>query len=210
MTGTQTKIREGTSSTALSRDGATISYVSMGAGPSVLIIPGALSDGVWLHCVRIRPKSRNSPSILWSGVAEGSAARQGVKYGIEKEVDDVLALQRETGASFLVGHSFGGLVALEAARRNPELHKIAVYEPGVSINGSIPMSWMRGYELKLTQRRYERCLRRVLAGYWAGSCQKSSRMVDETAPAALLSRKERHVMLGLLGENLREHGDRPS
>ena len=66
----------------------------------------------------------------------------------------MLALQHETGASFLVGHSFGGLVALEAARRNPALHKIAVYEPGVSINGSIPMSWIHGYKSKLSQKRY--------------------------------------------------------
>jgi predicted alpha/beta superfamily hydrolase len=47
----------------------------------------------------------------------------------------VLALQAATGASFLVGHSYGGLIALEVARNNKDFNKIAVYEPGVSIDG---------------------------------------------------------------------------
>ena len=47
-----------------------------------------------------------------------------------KSDEDVLALLQKTGASLLVGHSFGGLVALEVARNNPSLTKVAVYEPG--------------------------------------------------------------------------------
>jgi pimeloyl-ACP methyl ester carboxylesterase len=70
-----------------------------------------------------------------------------------KECEDVLALQAATGASFLVGHSYGGLVALEVARNNKAFNKIAVYEPGVSIDGSMPTGWMPGYEKKLAEKR---------------------------------------------------------
>src|SRR5258708_20031582 len=70
-----------------------------------------------------------------------------------KECEDVLALLQKTGASLLVGHSFGGLVALEVARNNPSLTKVAVYEPGVSLDGSIPMDWMPGYEKKLAEKK---------------------------------------------------------
>ena len=45
-------------------------------------------------------------------------------------------------------------MALEAARNNPSLTKIAVYEPGVSIDGSIPMGWMPGYRKKLAEQKH--------------------------------------------------------
>ena len=48
----------------------------------------------------------------------GESGPQGDDYSIVKECEDVLALQTETGAAFLVGHSYGGLVALEVARNN--------------------------------------------------------------------------------------------
>ena len=42
----------------------------------------------------------------------GESGPQGEDYSIVKECEDVLALQAKTGASLLVGHSYGGLVAL--------------------------------------------------------------------------------------------------
>jgi predicted alpha/beta superfamily hydrolase len=66
----------------------------------------------------------------------------------------VLALRAETGASLLVGHSYGGLVALEVARNNNAFTKIAVYEPGVSIDGSMPTDWMPRYEKKLAEKKH--------------------------------------------------------
>src|SRR5204862_8054293 len=117
----------------LAQDGASISYLSIGSGPSVLVIPGALSmaadyaafasalaEHFTVHIIERRGRGKSSP--------------QGDDYSILKEREDVLALQQETGASLLVGHSFGGLVTLEVARNNPLFTKVAVYEPGVSID----------------------------------------------------------------------------
>jgi pimeloyl-ACP methyl ester carboxylesterase len=53
----------------------------------------------------------------------------------------------------LVGHSYGGLMALEVARNNDAFTKIAVYEPGVSIDGSMPIDWMPRYEKKLAENK---------------------------------------------------------
>jgi len=83
----------------------------------------------------------------------GDSGAQGSDYSIVKECEDVLALRADTGASLLVGHSYGGLIALEVARQNDAFTKIAVYEPGVSINGSMPTAWMPGYEKKLAEKR---------------------------------------------------------
>jgi pimeloyl-ACP methyl ester carboxylesterase len=54
----------------------------------------------------------------------------------EREVDDVLAVARTLGEPcLLVGHSSGGVVALEAAVRDPEAFAgLALYEPPVVID----------------------------------------------------------------------------
>ncbi|MFJ4427182.1 hypothetical protein [Streptomyces bobili] len=38
----------------------------------------------------------------------------------------------------MFGHSFGGFLTLEAALAGSAFERIALYEPGVSIDGSIP------------------------------------------------------------------------
>lgn len=117
----------------------------------------------------------------------------------------MLAVQRDTGASFLVGHSYGGLVALEVARGSDAFTKVAVYEPGVSIGGSMPVDWTPGYEENLAQNRrldalidYTRAvaptrLRRI--PYWL--MKLTLRLVFLRFPGS-------RQMLNLLDQNLRE------
>jgi pimeloyl-ACP methyl ester carboxylesterase len=99
----------------------------------------ALSEHFMVHTIERRGRGESGP--------------QGDDYSIVKECEDVLALQAETGAALLVGHSYGGLVALEVARNNKAFSKIAVYEPGVSIDGSMPTAWMPGYAKKIAEKR---------------------------------------------------------
>src|SRR5437588_4471607 len=152
MTETYTNTVIDTTSTVLSKDGARISYLSMGGGPSVLVIPGALFMAAdYAAFARALAEHFTVHTIERRG--RGESGPQGDDYSIVKECEDVLALRAETGASLLVGHSYGGLVALEVARNNTALTKIAVYEPGVSIDGSMPKNWMPGYEKKLAENK---------------------------------------------------------
>jgi pimeloyl-ACP methyl ester carboxylesterase len=130
---------------------------------------------------------------------------QGNAYNMDKEVEDVLALQRETGASFLVGHSFGGLITLEAARANAELDKIAVYEPGVSINGSIPMHWMQSYKQKLERKQNYDAFVEYSLGTGPDRARNCPNWLMKLLLPLFLNPSERQRMLSLLGENLREH-----
>lgn len=50
-------------------------------------------------------------------------------------------MRAATGSGFVFGHSFGGFLALEAALKDSAFERMAVYEPGVSIDGSIPIEW---------------------------------------------------------------------
>jgi pimeloyl-ACP methyl ester carboxylesterase len=130
---------------------------------------------------------------------------QGDDYSIVKECEDVLALQAETGASLLVGHSYGGLIALEVARNNKAFTKIAVYEPGISIEGSMPTDWMPGYEKKLAEKKN-------VDAFVEFTLADAPRRIQKTPPwlmkllVLLLTSCSRHYrqMLRLLHQNLRE------
>ena len=71
----------------------------------------------------------------------GGSGPQGERYGIERECEDIEAVRARTGARLIFGHSFGGLVALRAACGSAAFDAVAVYEPGVSVSGSIPVDW---------------------------------------------------------------------
>jgi pimeloyl-ACP methyl ester carboxylesterase len=72
----------------------------------------ALADRFTVHTIERRGRGESGP--------------QGEGYSIERECEDVAALRAITGAT----HSFGGLIALEAARGDMAFRKVAVYEPG--------------------------------------------------------------------------------
>lgn len=189
--------------TVVSKDGTTISYLSVGAGPSVLVLPGVLSmardyaafagamaEHFTVHTIERRGRGGSGP--------------QGDDYSISKECEDVLALQVETGASLLVGHSYGGLVALEVARNNRALAKTAVYEPGVSIEGSMPMGWMPGYEKKLADGSEFDALVDFTLCVGPERLHKMPRWLMKLALLFFVSSRERRQWLALLPENLRE------
>ncbi len=204
MTTSHVSTATDTTHAVLSQDGAKISYLTMGSGPSVLVIPGALSmaadyaafasalaEHFTVHIIERRGRGKSSP--------------QGDDYSMIKEREDVFALQQKTGASLLVGHSFGGLVALEVARNNPSLTKLAVYEPGVSIDGSIPMDWMSGYEKKLAEKKYLDAFVEFSLGVGPERARNTPPWLMKLLLPLFLSSHERKLMLGLLPENLREH-----
>lgn len=137
----------------ISKDGTTIGYRSIGNGPGIIVLHGVLStsedftkfaeelsDSFTIHIIDRRGRGMSGP--------------QGEEYSIEKECEDVEAVKAATGSTYVFGHSFGGFLALEAARRNVSFDKMALYEPGVSINNSIAMDWVPAFEKALNKKDY--------------------------------------------------------
>ena len=151
----------------------------------------ALSEHFAVHTIERRGRGESGP--------------QGDDYSIVKECEDVLALQAETGAALLVGHSYGGLVALEVARNNKAFSKIAVYEPGVSIDGSMPTAWMPGYAKKLAEKRHVDALVEFTLADAPPRIQKMPRWLMKLLFLVLVScSRQYRQMLDLLDQNLRE------
>ncbi|EFH80723.1 alpha/beta hydrolase [Ktedonobacter racemifer] len=191
-------------STVLSQDGTTISYLSVGSGPAVIVVPGALSLARD-YTAFARALAEHFTVHTMERRGRGQSGPQGSDYSIKKECEDVLALQRQTNASLLVGHSFGGLVALESARNNQAFTRVAVYEPGVSIDGSIPAGWIPGYEKKLAENKKLDAFVEFTLAMGPESARKTPPWLMKRMLPLFMKSHELKTILSLLQENLSEH-----
>jgi pimeloyl-ACP methyl ester carboxylesterase len=125
----------------LSDDGTAIEYLVGGSGTVVALVPGALAVAADLLELAGLLAGTHTVVIMQRR-GRGGSGPQGRGYSMERECEDLAAVCAATGARLLFGHSFGGLVALQYARRTVGVIGTAVYEPGVSEAGSIPTDWI--------------------------------------------------------------------
>jgi pimeloyl-ACP methyl ester carboxylesterase len=186
-----------------SKDGTRITYSTVGDGPGLIIVPGALavaedfaalahelSEHFTVHVVERRGRGESGP--------------QGVDYSIEKECEDIKAVQSKTNATYIFGHSFGGFVAMEVARNNSIFKKIAVYEPGISIDGSINLNWIPRAEEELTRQRYHAAFITFTRGLNPQSA-RAPRPLLSFIVRMVIKKKEREQKYRLLSGTIREH-----
>lgn len=133
---------------ASSADGTAISYLTVGRGEPLLLIGGVLRTAHdYLPLARAFGEHFTVHVLERRG--RGASGPQGAAYSADKEAQDVAAVVAATGATRVFGHSYGGLIALRAALRRSGLGRLALYEPGVSVRGSIPLGWMPAYRARL-------------------------------------------------------------
>lgn len=94
----------------------------------------------------------------------GLSGPRGEQYSMAKECEDVDALLTSTGAHFVFGHSSGGLIALQAALTLPSIRKVAIYEPPLSLHGSVPLSWLPRYEREVARGKLASALITAIKG----------------------------------------------
>src|SRR5690242_10255153 len=128
-----------------SADGTPIGYYSVGTGPGLIVVGGVLSTGAsYRPLADLLAGSFEVHLVDRRGRPGSGPQRPG--HSIKDECDDLIAVIGATGAGMAFGHSFGGLVALETARRCHELEKVFVYEPGVPLRGRFDLRWLDSYE----------------------------------------------------------------
>jgi pimeloyl-ACP methyl ester carboxylesterase len=129
-----------------------IGYREIGKGPSLVVVPGTARTSA--HYDRLAESLADQFTVyVMDRRGRGNSGPQSTNYSLKKELEDVAAVLKKAQATLLFGHSYGGLVALEVALEYP-LMKLAIYEPGVSINGSLPINWISAYEDALLQKNY--------------------------------------------------------
>lgn len=113
-----------------SRDGTTIGYRQLGTGPALLVLHGgALSSQ---HYLRLAAALADRFTVvLPDRRGRGRSGPFPPNYSIRTEDEDLAALVAATGARYAFGSADGGLFALHASMRLPELERVAAYEPVV-------------------------------------------------------------------------------
>ena len=127
-------------SDVVSADGTTIAFTRTGAGPPVIIVDAAFSHRA------INPTAPKVAALLAPRFTVYTYDRRGrgesgdtQPYAVGREIDDLDALIAETGGeAFVFGGSSGALLALDAAERGSSIAALALYEPPLIVDDSMP------------------------------------------------------------------------
>ena len=122
-----------TKGSVTSKDGTVIGYRQMGIGPGIILLHGG---------------AKGSQSLMQLGMAlsddftvyipdrrgRGLSGPFGDNYGLQREVEDMEALLKKTGAHYVFGTATGGIIALQSALYLPTINKAILYEPPFYVN----------------------------------------------------------------------------
>jgi pimeloyl-ACP methyl ester carboxylesterase len=122
--------------TVVSRDGTPIAFEKTGNGPPLVLVHGSTSDHDTAYRFVIPMLERYFTIHAMDRRGRGDSG-DGPSYGLERELDDVLAVIESAGDYVnLFGHGFGALLALEASRLSQNVRKLALYEGGITVSRS--------------------------------------------------------------------------
>ena len=115
-------------STVVSKDGTRIALECSGKGPSLLIVHGGTGDRKrWKPLLPLFAPRFTVCAMDRRGHGD---SEPGTNYGLQKESEDVAAaVNAQHGPVFVLGHSIGGVFALEAAFTTKKISKLVLYEP---------------------------------------------------------------------------------
>ncbi len=146
-----------------SADGTVIGYRRLGSGPEVILLHGGMQSAQ--HLMRLAGALADEFTVnVPDRRGRGLSGSHGANYSVLREVEDVQALATVTGASRIFGLSAGGLVTLRTALSTPALDRVAVYEPPLSVHGSVPLGWVPRFERELAAGRTAAALVTTLKG----------------------------------------------
>jgi len=115
-------------SMVVSKDGTRIALECTGKGPSLLIVHGGTGDRRrWKPLLPLLAPHFAVCAMDRRGHGE---SERGSNYSLQKEFEDVAAaVDARPGPVFVLGHSIGGVFALEAAFLTNKISKLVLYEP---------------------------------------------------------------------------------
>ncbi|SFE34545.1 alpha/beta fold hydrolase [Nitrosomonas sp. Nm166] len=128
-----------------SKDGTPIACWHGGTGVPLLLVHGTTGDHSTWDSTLAELQQHFS---VWTMDRRGRGHSGDTgNYALERECEDVATVVEVIGGNVnLLGHSFGGLCALEASLLTVNINKLILYEPSISLAGS---GWSAELESRL-------------------------------------------------------------
>ena len=109
-------------------DGTSLAVECTGSGPTLLIVHGGTGDH--RRWVPLFPLFASHFTVCGMDRRGHGESEAGTDYSLKKEFEDVAAVVNALpGSVFVLGHSLGGVCALEAAFLTKKIAKLVLYEP---------------------------------------------------------------------------------
>jgi pimeloyl-ACP methyl ester carboxylesterase len=144
-----------------------ISYRQVGCGPGVILVHGGMQAAQ--DFMKLATElSGQFTTYVPDRRGRGKSGPFGDHYSVIKECEDVAALAEKTGAENIFGLSSGAVIALRASLTVPSLQRVALYEPPLSVKGSIPLWWLPRYEREIAEGKITQALVTVFKGLPVG------------------------------------------
>jgi pimeloyl-ACP methyl ester carboxylesterase len=153
MTTAQTstaKTAEMTSGAVVSKDGTRIGYLRVGRGPAVVLLHGS-NESARSHTQLALALADAFTVYLPDRRGRGLSGPHRPDHGMRTEVEDLQAVLAGSGAQRLFGVSVSALIALEAARIQPAIRKVAAYEPALLMDTTRYTSWVPRFDREMAQ-----------------------------------------------------------
>jgi hypothetical protein len=112
----------------ISKDGTKIGYRKYGAGPGIILVQGAIGTTQSYHDLAANLASDFTAYVPERRGRPLSPREFSTDHTIEREIEDLEALFERSDAHFLFGLSSGAVIAIEAARVIPAVHKAVIFE----------------------------------------------------------------------------------
>ena len=114
-----------------SKDGVTISFEKAGSGPALLLVHGAAVDSSAAWSL-VLPRLTEHFTVYAMDRRGRAPSGDAKSHSIWAEVEDLMAVVDAIGEPLtLLGHSFGGIIALAALDRLKSVTRLILYEPPV-------------------------------------------------------------------------------
>jgi pimeloyl-ACP methyl ester carboxylesterase len=135
----------------------------MGQGPGVILVHGGMQASQ--NFMRLATALADEFTVyVPDRRGRGMSGTYGNAYSIQRDVEDLEALLRKTGAHNVFGLSSGALIALQSALLLPTIQKLALYEPPLSIDHSAYPYWVIPFDEQIARGELGAAMLTVIEG----------------------------------------------
>ena len=131
-----------------SKDGTVIGFHQLGHGPGLVILHGAVESAL-SHLQLAEALADAFTVYLPDRRGRGMSGPYGSDHTVRKDVEDVDALLQRADAHYVFRGQLGRAHLARGGAHLPAIHKAAIFEPPLNVNGSVSTAFLPRYDAEI-------------------------------------------------------------